>query len=211
MMSADEKKDGQVTIFDLLSEMKEKPEEAGRQSKRPSKSGSSSKWTTKNGYEPFEVVSAIQKMIRRGKEVDAMFWAMELEATNPGWLWKRLMIIAVEDIGLADPDVVLLVKNLWDTYDKVKNMGKGRQPEGNILGMAILSMCRARKNREADDFAYMMYLRRKDGMRLDMPDVAIDQHTRRGKEMGRGTNTGSKKRTDCRTELNLKGIRMKNG
>ena len=47
-------------------------------------------------------------------------------------------------------------------------------------------MCRARKNREADDFAYMMYLRRKDGMRLDMPDVALDQHTRRGKEMGRG-------------------------
>ena len=74
MVSADEKKDGQVTIFDLLSEMKEKPEEAGRQSKRPSKSGSDSKWTTKNGYEPFEVVSAIQKMIRRGKELSYRDW-----------------------------------------------------------------------------------------------------------------------------------------
>ena len=205
MMSADEKKDGQVTIFDLLSEMKEKPEEAGRQSKRPSKSGSGSKWTTKNGYEPFEVVSAIQKMIRRGKEVDAMFWAMELEETNPGWLWKRLMIIAVEDIGLADPDVVLLVKNLWDTYDKVKNMGKGRQPEGNILGMAILSMCRARKNREADDFAYMMYLRRKDGMRLDMPDVALDQHTRRGKEMGRGDEYWFKEANRLSNRVEIEG------
>ena len=204
-MRDNESKEEQVTIFDLLSSLKDKPEEEGKQSKRPSKSGSDSSWVTKNGYEPFEVVSAIQKMIRRGKEVEAMYWAMELETMNPSWLWKRLMIIAVEDIGLADPDVVLLVKNLWDVYDKIKAMGKGRQPEGNILGMAILSMCRARKNREADDLAYMMYLRRKDGMLLDMPDVALDQHTRRGREMGRGDEFWFKEANRLSNRVELEG------
>jgi len=204
-MGADEEKVVQLTIFDLLESMKEKPEEEGRQSKRPSKSGSESKWVTKNGYEPFEVVSALQKMIRRGKEVEAMYWAMELETTNPSWLWKRLMIIAIEDIGLADPDVVVLVKNLWDVYDKIKSMGKGRQPEGNILGLAILSMCRANKNREADDFGYMMYLRRKDGMRLEIPDVAIDQHTRRGKEMGRGDEFWFKEANRLKNRVVIEG------
>jgi len=207
MMSNDGK---QVTIYDLLKELRTTPDvfdepkesaprqprrstqSGGSESKGTSTSGSSSSdgsWKTINGYEPFEVVSALQKMIRRGKEFEAVYWAMELEASgNWSWLWKRLMIIAVEDIGLADPQTVILVKNLWDTYVKIREMGKGRPPEGNILVMAVLALCKAKKNREADDLAFVMGQLRKEGLRLPMPDVAIDEHTRRGKAMGRDDN-----------------------
>lgn len=192
---SEEKKTSQTSIFDLLGELKEKaePQEsadkpADKPAAKPSSSRSGS-FTTKNGYEPFEVVSAIQKMIRRGKEEEAMFWVLELEDTNPSWLWKRLMVIATEDIGLANPSAVMLTKTLWDTYEKMKNMGKKRKPEGHILGLAVLTLCRSPKNREADDFAsYTTWRKNDQGWREEIPDVALDNHTRRGKQMGRDAN-----------------------
>jgi replication-associated recombination protein RarA len=46
----------------------------------------------------------MQKCIRRGLERDALFWATELDRSNFGeYVWKRLRIIASEDIGIADP------------------------------------------------------------------------------------------------------------
>ena len=40
---------------------------------------SMSKYTTTSGYKYDESISALQKMIRRGDEVEAMYWAIELE------------------------------------------------------------------------------------------------------------------------------------
>ena len=37
---------------------------------------------TKHGYDFYEVLSALQKEIRRGNEYEAMFWAVELESFN---------------------------------------------------------------------------------------------------------------------------------
>jgi replication-associated recombination protein RarA len=155
----------------------------------PKDKKSTDQMLTKNGYDVFEVMSALQKMVRRGKEAEAMYWAFELESFNSVWLWKRLTIISTEDIGIADPSVQILINSLWVTYDRMKNMANGKTPESHILGMAILSLCRAKKNHEA------MYLpmtvnwwRKYLGWKIDIPDVALDIHTRRGKKMGRGRN-----------------------
>ena len=37
---------------------------------------------TKRGYDMYELISALQKDIRRGNEYEAMFWAVELETFN---------------------------------------------------------------------------------------------------------------------------------
>ncbi len=59
---------------------------------------------TKGGYLLDEVVSALQKCIRRGREEEAMYWALEMAESGCGkYLWRRLMIIGAEDVGLADP------------------------------------------------------------------------------------------------------------
>jgi len=53
--------------------------------------------TTVNGYAMDEVVSALQKEIRRGNEENATFWACELLDSGAGeTLWRRLKVIAAE-------------------------------------------------------------------------------------------------------------------
>jgi len=50
---------------------------------------------TKNGYDLLETLSAIQKEIRRCKEYEAVYWAVELESLNPKALWNRLRVICL--------------------------------------------------------------------------------------------------------------------
>ena len=60
---------------------------------------------TPGGYLMGEVASAMQKEIRRGHEREALFWATELDLAGYGdYVWKRLRIIASEDVGLADTE-----------------------------------------------------------------------------------------------------------
>lgn len=178
-----------VEEVSVEKEEEQEEEEKPKETKSKAKGKSSDQILTSNGYDVFEVMSALQKMIRRGKEAEAMYWAFELESFNPAWLWKRLAVISTEDVGIADPSVQVLINSLWSTYDRMKSMANGKTPESHILGMAILSLCRANKNHEA------MYLpmtvnwwRKYLEWKIEIPDVALDSHTRRGKKMGRGRN-----------------------
>ena len=68
---------------------------------------------TVGGYLCGEVASALQKSLRRGEERDALFWATELELSGFGkYVWKRLRIIASEDVGLAEPLAAATVRAL---------------------------------------------------------------------------------------------------
>jgi hypothetical protein len=155
-------------------------------------------WDSKlrSGYDFGEVSSALQKCIRRGLEFEAMLWARILcDEGYDLYVWKRLCIIAVEDIGLAAPMVSVVVNSLrqmWEAFRKKNKDGTWKQ-EVNILGMAILLMCRSNKNRCADDFSYLVCSAMegrdiRDGsygnekLRLKIPDFAIDGHTERGKQ-----------------------------
>lgn len=57
--------------------------------------------------------SAFQKAARRGFWPETLLWGLELFYAGPGLqsnIWNRLLVISVEDIGLANP---LLVFRLW--------------------------------------------------------------------------------------------------
>jgi len=58
------------------------------------------------GYAFGEVTSALQKEIRAGNAEAAVYWGLLLYGKSPGYVWKRLLIIAAEDIGFADQDAV---------------------------------------------------------------------------------------------------------
>jgi replication-associated recombination protein RarA len=144
---------------------------------------------TENGYSFNEVASALQKTIRRGLEEEAMFWAIELESKFHEYLWKRLQIISIEDIGIADPTVVLYVAEMRRLYKEIRRQydaGKGNPSHKMALGNAILAMCRAKKSRIGDEFQIAIYGRRASGLRPDIPDYALDMHTARGRRKGRG-------------------------
>jgi replication-associated recombination protein RarA len=60
---------------------------------------------TVHGHEAHEIVSWLQKAVRRGDTEAAVYGALELEHSGLGaWLWKRLRVICSEDVGPAWPE-----------------------------------------------------------------------------------------------------------
>lgn len=106
---------------------------------------------TKNGYKLDEVVSALQKEIRRGNELMASYWAFELnESGYWRYCFRRLQVISGEDIGLANPDAMILVSSTYSSLlaqDKVKKI---LQVDNNILGFVVSYMARSKKSRVID-------------------------------------------------------------
>lgn len=91
-----------------------------------------------------------------------------------------------EDIGLACPNIITLVHTCceqareWYNPDK---LGQWRM----AVGTAIRAMCRAPKSREGDHFQAAVGLRNQlEGYTPEVPDWTCDQHTARGKALGRG-------------------------
>jgi replication-associated recombination protein RarA len=142
--------------------------------------------TTIDGYNCAECASAMQKCIRRGLERDALFWATELDRSNFGeYVWKRLRIIASEDVGLADPQAALLIRALYDNWrDQRKKDDTKHAPERLFLVHAVMLLCRADKSRAVDHALVVMY----EGPRprREVPDFALDKHTGRGRAKKRG-------------------------
>lgn len=135
--------------------------------------------TTQKGYDMHEVLSALQKEIRRCKEYEAVYWAVELESFKPKVLWNRLRVIASEDIGLANPFASLIVDVLEKQYDAA-----GKKDSSRLFVVhAVLYLARSPKSRIVDNLLSVVY---NDEERLEIPDYALDMHTYRGKRMGRG-------------------------
>ena len=143
---------------------------------------------TKNGYDFFEVSSAFQKAIRRCNEDEAMFWMVELHKSGyANYLWKRVIIIASEDVGLGDPDVIVRIMALKQSYDYLVKEQNTHNAEILPFIQAVLTLIRAKKSRFID-LAYAVYWRNhleQLGTKI-VPDYALDCHTRKGKKMGRG-------------------------
>jgi replication-associated recombination protein RarA len=131
------------------------------------------------------VLSAIQKEIRRGKEYDAVFWAVEAESFNHKAVWNRLRVIASEDIGIANPLAPLVI----DVLEKEYYDAKRRENDSHRLFLvhAVLFLARSPKSRMIDDLLITVYgdVKFRDE-RLEIPDYALDMHTLRGRMMGRG-------------------------
>lgn len=140
---------------------------------------------TRHGHILFEAVSALQKAIRRGEEYEAMAWAVELAPTHESYLWRRLTTIANEDIGLADPTAVAFVNAQRDAWWDMRAAGDDAACY-LILANTILAMSRAPKSRLADHFQCVVVADVETGGKRTVPDYALDKHTLRGKQMGRG-------------------------
>jgi replication-associated recombination protein RarA len=140
---------------------------------------------TQREYDFYELLSALQKEIRRGNEYEAMFWAVKLESLNAEELWNRLRVIASEDIGPANPLMPILIETLRKQYFDARE--KEDDSYRLFLSNAIISLARSGTSRIADDLLNVVYgeIQHED-RRLAIPDYALDMHTLRGKMMGRG-------------------------
>lgn len=146
------------------------------------------KMTTVNGYCFFEVSSALQKSVRRCDEGQAMFWALELYKSNYSkYLWKRIIIMASEDVGMAEPGFPAVIWALKQMYDFLLEKKDKHRPERLPFMHAIVALANARKSRYID-LCISVYENehRKFAGKHQIPDYALDIHTRQGKKKGRG-------------------------
>ena len=146
-------------------------------------------WTrvrTLHDFPADEVISALQKEIRRGNTENATMLAYEMCSTSPEleeFLWLRLQVISVEDIGYGNLNAPMLVETLYHMHQRLP------RPRGDRYLYAIHAvrvLSQSEKERGSDDLlAWIAHAVNNDGQRPNIPDYAIDMHTRRGQEMGR--------------------------
>lgn len=137
-------------------------------------------------YDLYEVLSALQKSIRRGKEYDAVFWAVQLESFNSDILWSRLRTIASEDIGYANPIMPILIDTLEKQYLKSREK-LGDNSFRLFFINAVICLCYSKKSRITDDLLNVIYSEiQHENKQLLIPDYALDIHTYKGRILGRG-------------------------
>jgi replication-associated recombination protein RarA len=172
--------------------------------------------TTKHQYRCDEVVSALQKAIRRGDCDAAVYWAHELNISGFGaWAWKRLLIIVSEDVGLAVPEAPAVVNGLYQigqvllAHQKKPAPGEKVQHPWLELLQATWYLARCPKNREVADLCGVLDFRFRRNDLRPVPDEALDVHTARGRAMGRGSVHFEDQSVDggrwCANEIEIDG------
>jgi replication-associated recombination protein RarA len=133
-----------------------------------------------------EVISALQKEIRRGNLENAALLAYEMITTSPEMeakLWQRLLAISVEDVGWGDLRAPCLV----DTLFRMHRLFDRDDGERRLFALhAVRYLCRCAKDRSSDEMSAWIKQQVETGvMKPEIPDYALDMHTARGREMGR--------------------------
>ena len=83
----------------------------------------------KNGEMHYDIISAFIKSIRGSDPDAAVYWLARMVAAgeDPKFIARRLVISAAEDVGLANPNALLIANACFDSLQKIG------LPEGRIL------------------------------------------------------------------------------
>ena len=94
----------------------------------------------------YNLISALHKSIRGSDPDAALYWLTRMlqGGEDPRYLARRLVRMAVEDIGLADPQALIMTRAAADTYEQLGT------PEGELaLVEATLYLALAHKSNAA--------------------------------------------------------------
>lgn len=75
----------------------------------------------KGGDAYYDLISAFHKSVRGSAPDAALYWYARILAAggDPLYVARRLLAIATEDVGLADPRAMQVALNAWDIYERV--------------------------------------------------------------------------------------------
>ena len=97
----------------------------------------------KGGDAFYDQISALHKSVRGSNPDAALYWFVRMldGGADPRYLARRIIRMAVEDIGLADPRALQIALNASDTYERLGS------PEGELaLAEAVLYAAAAAKS-----------------------------------------------------------------
>jgi putative ATPase len=103
----------------------------------------------KDGDVHYDTISAFIKSVRGSDPDAALYWMarMVYAGEDARFLFRRMAILASEDVGLADPNAAAVVAGCWDLYEKVG------MPEGRFhLAQACLYLSTAPKSNSTMGF-----------------------------------------------------------
>jgi len=144
-----------------------------------------SRTVTANGFAVDELRSVLQKSIRRGLVEEAALAAHELfsnGAETEEVLWRRLEIIATEDVGLGLVSAPAIVEALYAQASRMVDRGD----RWIYCAHAVRLMASAPKDNMSMELAGWTRAVVEQGERRPVvEDYMVDVHTRRGAEMGR--------------------------
>ncbi len=100
----------------------------------------------KSGEEHYNLISALHKSVRGSDPDAALYWFTRMleGGEDPRFLARRITRMAIEDIGLADPQAQAICLNGWQTYERLGS------PEGELaLAQAVIYLALAPKSNAA--------------------------------------------------------------
>jgi putative ATPase len=137
----------------------------------------------KGGDDFYDQISALHKSVRGSSPDAALYWLVRMldGGCDPLYLARRIVRMASEDIGNADPRALTLCLNAWDVQERLGS------PEGELaLAQAVLYMaCAAKSNA-----VYMAYNKARADIgqtgSLEVPVHLRNAPTKLMKELGHG-------------------------
>ncbi len=91
----------------------------------------------------YNLISALHKSVRGSDADAALYWFCRMldGGEDPKYIARRMVRMAVEDIGLADPQAMQLCVTAWETYERLGS------PEGELaLAQALIYLATAPKS-----------------------------------------------------------------
>ena len=103
----------------------------------------------KEGDAHFDTISAFIKSLRGSDPDAALYWLARMiyAGEDPRFIFRRLLILASEDVGLADPQAVAVVNACAEAFDRV-GLPEGRYP----LAQATLYLATTAKSNSVMGF-----------------------------------------------------------
>jgi putative ATPase len=137
----------------------------------------------KGGDHFYDQISALHKSVRGSHPDAALYWFTRMldGGADPRYLARRIVRMAWEDIGLADPRAMQITNDAAATYERLGS------PEGELaLGQAVLYLAMAAKS----NAGYMAFNAASDFVRKDqsreVPAHLRNAPTRLMKALGHG-------------------------
>ncbi|MBY0579791.1 MAG: replication-associated recombination protein A [Burkholderiales bacterium] len=137
----------------------------------------------KGGENFYDQISALHKSVRGSHPDAALYWLCRMldGGADPKYLARRILRMAWEDIGLADPRAVQIAVDAAETFERLGS------PEGELaLGQAVLYLaCAAKSNAGYMAFNQAVAFVKQDKSR-EVPIHLRNAPTRLMKELGYG-------------------------
>ncbi len=139
----------------------------------------------KQGEYFYDQISALHKSVR-GSDPDAsLYWLMRMidGGCDPLYIARRMIRVASEDIGNADPRALQLTLNAWETLERLGS------PEGELaLAQAVVYLACAAKSNAVYKAAKAAQADARESGSLEVPMHLRNAPTKLMKELGYGEN-----------------------